>query len=1005
MFDFFTQLGFLSFNPQIRTHNYMKTLLITLRNSMALLLLIGTATSVSAQGSGFTYQGRLVDNGVPFSGTAEFQFTLWNAVSNGTQVAATMPPSTVLNVNNGLFSTEVDFGATPFTGSNRWLQIEVRTTLGPFTTLAPRQLVTRAPYAIHSDSAAAAEVVTSPVPDSLLSSNIARLQSSPTFTGTVTAPSFSGSGSALTGITHLDSASGGPTGALSVDASGHIAIGTNDSGAALQVAGGGTYSIPVFRAAVTNGSQPGLTNMLDPNNIFISGNRAYVTSYSPGALLIFDISNPLQPALLGQAVDDSAMPGSPFQKLSGAEMVFVTNNVAYVTAANDNALTIINVANPATPIKLAEVINGIGGVTNLAAPVGVVVANNRAFVLGNGSSALSIFDVSNPAAPILIKDIVDDSARPGSPFTKMKWPFQMTLAGTRLYITSQGDHAITILDVANPANPLLLGEVADVSVNPASPFSRLRNPVWVEVVGNVAYVAAGGFDTSLGSLTLMDISSPASPTKLAELNDDSIQTTSPFTKLRGAWAVKVINDLAFVTCYGDDALSVIDVSNPSQPRLVKEFVNGSEGIKTLRFTQAVNAQDDTLYVSGSYSTALNMFSLHSILGLKVDNFVGIGTATPRSALDVAGTITASRLNVEDGMRVSGNWNGEYGALEILGDKPTIRFTGGPVSGNQSWLLHVGSDGPGAFEILRRNPFGGYEALLNLATTGNLGLGTVTPQQKVHLSGSDTRLRIQATSSSGYAATEYQTDARTWHVGAGGSSTSAITGKYYVFDANAGVFRMVIEPSGNCGIGTTTPGATLEVRTTSSTGNAIRFGYYTGGEGNLIAGPSRVGIAGGDMVERISMPQGNANVGIGTLSPSQKLHVVGNILASGSICANNGVNCVSDRNAKRDLEPVNSRDVLEKVAALPLSTWSYIADPNVRHLGPMAQDFRAAFEVGQDEKSIATVDADGVALAAIQGLNQKVEELGNELKRRDHENADLKQRLAALEKIIRNQKTD
>lgn len=78
--------------------------------------------------------------------------------------------------------------------------------------------------------------------------------------------------------------------------------------------------------------------------------------------------------------------------------------------------------------------------------------------------------------------------------------------------------------------------------------------------------------------------------------------------------------------------------------------------------------------------------------------------------------------------------------------------------------------------------------------------------------------------------------------------------------------------------------------------------------------------------------------------------------------------VSDRNAKTALEPVDSTDVLTRVLALPLATWSYRNEPNRRHLGPMAQDFHAAFGLGDDERSIAMVDADGVALAAIQGLH-------------------------------------
>ncbi|MGZ8243194.1 tail fiber domain-containing protein [Methylomagnum sp.] len=84
--------------------------------------------------------------------------------------------------------------------------------------------------------------------------------------------------------------------------------------------------------------------------------------------------------------------------------------------------------------------------------------------------------------------------------------------------------------------------------------------------------------------------------------------------------------------------------------------------------------------------------------------------------------------------------------------------------------------------------------------------------------------------------------------------------------------------------------------------------------------------------------------------------------------------LSDRNAKENLAPVDGRQVLEKVAALPMQTWNYKTQADdIRHIGPMAQDFRAAFQLGENDKTIATVDADGVALAAIQGLYKLVEE--------------------------------
>jgi len=89
--------------------------------------------------------------------------------------------------------------------------------------------------------------------------------------------------------------------------------------------------------------------------------------------------------------------------------------------------------------------------------------------------------------------------------------------------------------------------------------------------------------------------------------------------------------------------------------------------------------------------------------------------------------------------------------------------------------------------------------------------------------------------------------------------------------------------------------------------------------------------------------------------------------------------LSDRNAKTAVQPVDGRDVLKKVAALPLNTWQYKAqDEKYRHMGPMAQDFYSVFHLGESDKFIDMVDADGVALAAIQGLNAELVEKNREI---------------------------
>ena len=108
--------------------------------------------------------------------------------------------------------------------------------------------------------------------------------------------------------------------------------------------------------------------------------------------------------------------------------------------------------------------------------------------------------------------------------------------------------------------------------------------------------------------------------------------------------------------------------------------------------------------------------------------------------------------------------------------------------------------------------------------------------------------------------------------------------------------------------------------------------------------------------------------------------------------------LSDRSSKTNFAAVNAPELLERVARLPIQTWNYKAQKEaIRHIGPTAQDFAAAFHVGEDDKHIATVDEGGVALAAIQGLNQK---LVDELKRRDAENAELKQAMNELKELVK-----
>jgi len=137
--------------------------------------------------------------------------------------------------------------------------------------------------------------------------------------------------------------------------------------------------------------------------------------------------------------------------------------------------------------------------------------------------------------------------------------------------------------------------------------------------------------------------------------------------------------------------------------------------------------------------------------------------------------------------------------------------------------------------------------------------------------------------------------------------------------------------------------------------------------------------------------------IGDTNYQTATYLAGNVFASGNLTANSLL-VTSDRAAKENFVRINSREVLEKVASLPITEWNYKAESGaVQHIGPVAQDFHAAFQLSTDDKHISVADEGGVALAAIQGLNEKLETDNAALRQ---QNQVLANRLDELEATVR-----
>jgi hypothetical protein len=292
----------------------------------------------------------------------------------------------------------------------------------------------------------------------------------------------------------------------------------------------------------------------------------------------------------------------------------------------------------------------------------------------------------------------------------------------------------------------------------------------------------------------------------------------------------------------------------------------------------------------------------------------------------------------------------------------------------------------------------------------IGIGTSTPAVHIHVKDGDSpALRLEQDTSSGFAA-------QTWDV-AGNEANffvrSASTGSQLPFRIRPGAPTSSIDiaADGDVGIGTASPAGKLHVENTAADDEDD---FLVTADGQLTIGSTsagglptlmkltnpNAGIGGGAVrfvLENASANQWsvtNDNVGAGELEinyiPNAGTEV--SIDGSGNVTATS-FNPTSSRSLKENLEPIEPKEILARLSELPISRWSFIQDDgSAKHLGPMAEDFKAAFELGDSDKSINLTDASGVAFAAIQGLKEVVEE-------KDARIRALEERLAALEALL------
>jgi len=227
-------------------------------------------------------------------------------------------------------------------------------------------------------------------------------------------------------------------------------------------------------------------------------------------------------------------------------------------------------------------------------------------------------------------------------------------------------------------------------------------------------------------------------------------------------------------------------------------------------------------------------------------------------------------------------------------------------------------------------------------------------------------------------------------GTGSSSSTGSTGGATTV-VTTGPTSTSGDTAGNTGTGTTDattgPGTTGQGTTSTGTTDATT-GQGTTGQGTTGTTTTDSSSSGGEPCQG----QGQSCADVGALCCAGLDCCAGVPVPEGKeFCSNN---CpISDRNLKTDLAAIDPAQVLARVVALPISTWRYRKDgAEVRHLGPMAQDFHAAFGLWNTDTMIFPLDASGVSFAAIQALNSR-------LVAAEAENEALRARLERLERAV------
>ena len=367
-------------------------------------------------------------------------------------------------------------------------------------------------------------------------------------------------------------------------------------------------------AAVFNGTG-GFSELDGPTFVTaatISGDTyALIASKDDDGVQIINITSPASPAPAAALTDGSVY--DALQDPRSVKTVAISGDTyALVPSRNDDALSIINVTDPSNPALTAVARHNVGNFILeglISVDTATISGKTYALTTSESKSAVQITDISTPSSPTAVAN-VRFSHNIYGPLLGVTHLETVAISG-KTYALAGGTilHGVQIIDISTPSSPANTAAIFDENGG----FTAMRSPQYVDTVaisGKTYALVAGSGDNGV---QIIDISTPSSPTVTAAIFDGQ----DGFTALKGAAFITTTTSsgktYALVAGKGDNAVQIIDITDPAKPKvgaaifdgaapdatpptLSSAIYNVSSGVLTLTLSEALSAHDSTKVV-------------------------------------------------------------------------------------------------------------------------------------------------------------------------------------------------------------------------------------------------------------------------------------------------------------------------------------------------------------------------------------------------------------------------